>query len=645
MGVLFWTQDAAAVAADIQKQCPASACNAIMRAEEICRRKFLFRDHWEMEPTHKPVRFPGSVQWNAVPFGDPEWTYALNRHTILLNLAKAWCFTGEERFRAAFVELLTDWLDRVPHTPESERTTWRALEAGLRPENWLRAVELFDGSLPAPLLDRMNESLAEHGAFLVREHKAFHRLSNWGAIQSHGLFLIGLWLSRNDWQTLALERLTENLRNAVLPDGVQWEQSPMYHCEVLHAAADTLLLTRRNGIEVPSTLEETIHRMFRALAFWVTPNREILPQSDSDCIDAGDLLAQGALLFADPELAAAAEGTLCEETLWDFGADARTKLDALPKRRPAIPSQALDASGNHILRSGWGRNDTYIHLHCGSLGGGHGHADLLHLDVWHHGEAVLTDAGRYTYVEGAERAWFKSPAAHNTFRVDKTDFTRYRATWEWAEIARPLPTETHFTPQADLLRAGHLGYAAQGITAEREIVFVKPGLLIGVDQITAPADTTHTVEQYFHFGKGQLKSGETSAFWQGANTCAQLHWLAGQTASAYNTPFAPLYNFREEAPALCLRTETGSTAVLPFVLCLGGTCTVELLPVTDGNGRFLPLEDVQAVRITRNSEAVTVIFCHKTGFHDAALLCAGGCVGHGSILVFTPQEANGLCLR
>ena len=135
MGVMLWTQDAAAVAAAIQTHCPVSARNALARAEEICRREFLFRDHWEMEPTHKPVQFSGSVQWNAVPFGDPEWTYALNRHTILLNLAKAWCFTGEERFRTAFVELLTDWLDRVPHTPESEHTTWRALEAGLRPEN------------------------------------------------------------------------------------------------------------------------------------------------------------------------------------------------------------------------------------------------------------------------------------------------------------------------------------------------------------------------------------------------------------------------------------------------------------------------------------------------------------------------------
>lgn len=645
MGVQLWTPEPAAVAAEIQTRCPDSARNAITRAEEICRREFLFRDHWEMEPTHKAVRFEDSIQWDAVPFGDPEWTYALNRHTILLNLAKAWRFTCEEKFRETFEQLLTDWLDRVPHTPESERSTWRALEAGLRPENWLRAVELFGGAISSPLLARMDESLAEHGTFLVREHKAFHRLSNWGAIQSHGLFLIGLWLGRSDWQTLALERLTENLRHAILPDGVQWEQSPMYHCEVLHAAADTLLLARRNGVEVPSNLEETIHRMFHALAVWVAPNREILPQSDSDCIDAGDLLAQGALLFADPELAAAAEGPLCEETLWDFGPNAQAQLDALSKHRQDMPSQALDASGNYMLRSGWGRDDTFIHLHSGSLGGGHGHADLLHLDVWHGGEAILVDAGRYTYVEGSERAWFKFPEAHNTFRVDKTDFTQYRATWEWDSIADPLPTETRFTAQADLLRAGHRGYAAKGITSEREIVFVKPDLLIGVDRITAPEGSSHTVEQYFHFGSGTLEQDGSSVFWHGKQTCAQLHWLGGQSAVRSETPTAPLYNLQHKTPALGLKCSTGSTAALPFVLCLGGTCTVQLLPVTDGNGRLLTPDVAQAIRIIRNGQSVTVIFCHQPGPHSASLLCAENCVGHGNVLVFTPQNPEGFCLR
>ena len=121
--------------------------------------------------------------------------------------------------------------------------------------------------------------------------------------------------------------------------------------------------------------------------------------------------------------------------------------------------------------------------------------------------------------------------------------------------------------------------------------------------------------------------------------------LAGQFAARSALPAAPLYNLQIRTPVLGLKCHTKSTASLPFVLCLGGTCTVELLPVTDGNGLPLASDAVQAVRITRDGQSVTVIFCHKTGAHDAALLCADGCAGHGSVLVFTPQSPEGFCLR
>ena len=572
---------AADAAAAVRQQCPQAAADALARAGEICGHTFLFRDHWEMEPTREPVHFDGPVVWDAVPAGDPEWTYALNRHTIFVHLGRAWQYTGQARYLDAFVSLLGDWLDRVPRTPASENTTWRALEAGLRPENWLRA----------------------------------------------------------------LGRLEENLRHAVLPDGVQWEQSPMYHCEVLHALLDTLLLAERNGIAVPPLLPEKARAMCRALAVWAAPDRTILPQGDSDVIDAGDLLAAGVLLFRDPLLAAAAQGPLCEETLWDFGPDAPARLAALPAAWPDCPSQKLEASGNYILRSGWGREDTWIHFRAGSLGGGHGHADLLHVDVYHGGEAVLTDAGRGTYVDGGLRRALKDPAAHNTFRVDGAGFTCYRGTWEWGPIAQPLPALARFTPLADRLAGGHLGYLTQGAAVERQLVFLKPGLLVGADILRAPDGRPHRAEQFFHFGPGRLTAGESAVLWEGGRTCAQLHWLSGQRAECFAAPCAPAYNRVEDAPALRLDAPaaTGVTALV-WVLSLGGPCQAELVPVSTGAGQPLPPGTAGAVRIRRDGAESTVLFSWQAGSHDAGLLCAGDCTGHGNVLVFTPQCPQGLCL-
>mgnify|MGYP001851840389 FL=1 len=602
---------AAEAAAAVRRQCPQAAADALARAGEICEHTFLFRDHWEMEPTREPVHFDGPVVWDAVPAGDPEWIYALNRHTIFVNLGKAWQYTGQARYLDAFVSLLEDWLDRVPRTPASENTTWRALEAGLRPENWLRALGLFGQGVPEPLCRRIDESLARHGAYLAEAHGPFQRLSNWGAIQSYGLFLIGLWLGRADWQELALGRLAENLRHAVLPDGVQWEQSPMYHCEVLHAVLDTLLLAQRNGVPVPPALPEKALAMCRALAVWAAPDRTILPQGDSDVIDAGDLLAAGALLFRDPLLAAAARGPVCEETLWDFGPDAAARLDALPAAWPETASQALTASGNYILRAGWGKENAYVHFHAGSLGGGHGHADLLHIDVYHGGEAVLTDPGRLTYVDGDLRRTLKGPAAHNTLRLDGVDFTAYRGTWEWGPIAQPLPVRARFAPQADCLAGGHLGYLAQGAAVERRLVFLKPGLLVGADIVRAPDGRPHRAEQFFHFGPGVLTAGADAAFWQGARTCAQLRWLSGQQAACFAAPFARVYNHLDEAPALRLEAPAAGVTALLWVLSLGGPCEAERLPVCTGAGQPLP-----AVAWQYDKEAEAVVIPAPEAFHE-----------------------------
>ena len=640
----LWTKDPAFAAQAVQKLCPEAARAAIERADEICENTFVFHDHWEMEQTHDPVTFDGAIDWSYVPLGDPEWIYALNRHTIFLNLAKAWLYTRNEKYRNAFIGLSGDWLERVPHTKESETTTWRALEAGIRPEFWLRALTLFNDVVPGELRERIDESLSAHGEYLAKTYGAFHALSNWGVIQDHGLFLIGSWLGRADWQALALERLTKNLHSAVLPDGIHWEQSPMYHCEVLHAAADTILVALRNGIDVPPELMYQCHKMCTALSYWVAPNRHIIPQSDSDDIDAGDLLALGALLFDDPTLAAAAKGPVCEETLWDFGMDGLNRLRTMPAARPTQPSVALDVTGNPVLRTGWSEQDTYLHMHTGSIGGGHGHADLLHIDVWYGGEAVLTDAGRYTYKDGDLRYQFKAPAAHNTLRLDGQDFTQYVDTWGWKNPAPPLPQRSCFTPQADYVSGGHMGYLTKGVVVTRRIVLLRPDLVIGVDTLLTSNDSPHKAEQFFHFGSGKVTLEGQIARWEGRRTTAELHWFTGEAVSC-DAPISPVYNLLTQVPALKLTTQITGTTALPFVLSLGGYCTATLLPVFTAYGQELPAGTAHALRISRGDADYTIIFVHKSGPHDGALLCAGGCTGRGNVLLFTPQSPDGLCLE
>lgn len=643
MCTLWADPDSAARA--VAALCPQARQKALERAGEISQGSFVFLDHWEMERVPEPVCFAGKVNWEQSPNGDPEWVYALNRHTIFVNLGKAWRLTGKEEYRNTFLTLLEDWIARVPHTPERETTAWRALEAGLRAENWLRALRLFEGAVPEALLARAEESLREHGEYLCTAYGNFQRLSNWGVIQDHGLFLLGVWFGRRDWQDLALRRLTENLHNAVLPDGTHWEQSPMYHCEVLHGAADTLLVARQNGISVPPELEEKTLAMCRALAAWVMPGRNILPQSDSDVIDAGDLLAQGALLFGDPGLAAAAAGPILEETLWDFGLDAPRMLAEIPPAASGSDSDALPHSGNYMMRSGRDARATCLHLHAGPLGGGHGHADLLHLDVYHQGEGVLVDGGRGTYVEGALRRELKCPAAHNTLRIDGADFTRYLGTWGWADHAQPLPASWVSNPRADYLCAGHLGYLDRGCAVQRKVLFIKPGWVVLADIIRASDDRPHTLQQNFHFGPGTLTLRHNEAHWRGDAAGARLFWMEDCRVSEGSALRAPCYNTLQKTPALELESDFRGDTVRMMVLVLGEqTVAITPLPVRDAWGRELPSTAAQALRLEENGRSSTVILSHLPGAHSAGLLFAGNCAGYGEVLLFQDDLPGGLCL-
>ncbi|HIZ48011.1 MAG TPA: heparinase II/III-family protein [Candidatus Gemmiger excrementavium] len=253
------------------------------------------------------------------------------------------------------------------------------------------------------------------------------------------------------------------------------------------------------------------------------------------------------------------------------------------------------------------------------------------------------DGGRGTYVEGPLRRALKSPAAHNTLRLDDTDFTRYLSTWGWDSPAEPLPAVFRTTPAADYLRAGHLGYLDRGCVVERTVVFIKSGWVVVADMLRTADDRPHTARQYFHFGPGALTREEDAVHWQGQKTDARLFWLSGQTPTLGRGTLAPRYNTHESAPTLTLDTDfTGTTVLLTVVALQDRPARVELLPVTDAAGHILPATAAQALRLTSGPDHSTLLLAHQAP--GAGLLCAGGHAGYGRALLFTHDTPGGLCL-
>ena len=164
----------------------------------------------------------------------------------------------------------------------------------------------------------MEVCLREHAEYLLEVNLPFHRLSNWGILQNHGLLLLGLYFGENGWIQEAVRRLDEESHLQVFRDGTQWEQSPMYHGEVLYCLLDSLLHLKRFDRPAPRRLWEKVRKMVYALAAWCKPDGHMPCHGDSDDIDARDLIAEGAVLFKDGRLKFLAHEVLLEDNLWNF---------------------------------------------------------------------------------------------------------------------------------------------------------------------------------------------------------------------------------------------------------------------------------------------------------------------------------------
>ncbi len=652
----WWCDDYPALTSYCKNHFSRNVAEAIEQADRIRQNTFLFTAKWEMERTNCPVTFRGDVQWDYIPQGDPEWVYALNRHTCFISLGQAYRLTGEERYANKFVNLLQHWIEHTPLTPESTQTTWRTLEAGLRCENWLKSYFCFQDSVSftAQIKEKMISSLKQHGEYLFSTDDGFRTLSNWGILQNHGLFLLGVFLGEKRYIDCALKRLEQELDVQILADGVQWEQSPMYHCEVLHCCLDTLTIAQRSHIAISASMLSKVQSMVKALTCWCKPNGHLLCQSDSDDIDARDLITHGAYLFSSGEFKYQGTIEFDYENLWNLGIEAMEHYAMLEPIQPKQNSCALEASGNYMLRSSLDADANYLHFHCGCLGSGHGHADLLHIDLCVYGEDILVDSGRYTYVNSPIRKELKLPAAHNTVRVGEKDFSECIDSWGYSTLALPTKGEYRFGENYEFLSGGHLGYLTLpggGVYVNRKILYIKPDIYIICDEFYGGGQ--HTYEQFFHFNNlGTVSRYENGVIYRGKQTEAKLlPLMEGLGSELKNTHLSRQYNKLEENVCLKNTLSANGFACLLTVISTSRAgekhdLTAKQLPVRLVNAnKQLPISQAQAVEINKNGEKYVAILCHQEIISEVDLLQAGSYQGYGKTLVFSTKAPKGECLQ
>jgi uncharacterized heparinase superfamily protein len=371
-------------------------------------------------------------------------------------------------------EIVNCWMEE---NPPGKGNGWEPYPLSKRISNLI--VWLLGDSVQAELRAGIEKNLAVQVEWLSRRVEwhllGNHLLANAKALVMGGAYFAGD--SADRWLREGAEILRRELSEQVLEDGGHFELSPMYHALILEDLLDLINLARvypRALAQEEKGWRRTASRMLGWLAQLTHPNGQLAYFNDS---------VQGV----------AAEATALKKYAARLGLE--------EQRMP------LGASGYARLEAG----DTVVLFDLGPVGPdyqpGHGHCDLLSLEVSHKGRPVITNSGVSTYEAGPRRLAERRTAAHNTVRIDQVDQSEVWGSFRVARRANVLDSKTNGSSWAE---AAHDGYRRlNGNVTHRRRVDVKRGSVTIIDRIEGSG--VHSAEIYWHPAIGAVVEVEFDA--------------------------------------------------------------------------------------------------------------------------------------
>ena len=645
---IFGTQGVEKVAEYCRENWQEDTAHVIRAAEDACENTFLFDFRWDMERTWKPVHFADEIDWNLEPWGDPEFVWQFNRHRFLLCFAQAYRMTGDEKYAVHCVRLIEDWISRNASVEEGAGGPWRTLETGLRAEVWLRSLAEISGSgaVDTGFLRRAEECMKLHRDRLMENFQPHKYISNWGVIEACGLLLFSLVLPDSErCLETAVKRLEDAAAVQVLEDGMQWEQSPMYHNEVYQCYLTALWYGERAGVKLPEVFRDTVRKMAYVDYKWKKPDHTQFAQGDSDTTDLRDMITAGAYLLVDGVLKSGGYSHMDYDNAWKFGWTACMEYEELPSEQPDFISAELPFGGNYYLRSGWTQEDNLLHFHCGHTGGGHGHADKLHVDLVIRGEDVLVDSGRYTYTDCIDRYRLKEAEAHNVVLVDGRGFSECTDSWTYRNLCTCAKQQFFDGKKGAFVEGIHFGFWVRDVVVNRKVIWIKPDIYIIADRFLAHWD--HTYESLFHFsghgttelldnGMIHFTGDRAEAYVQFAGPEEEGTLEDTEQSSFYNEKHPnKTYRGRFQGAEYCGRIavinggEKGSTDPVRIE-------TVRLYSEVEQD--YLDPQKAEGLRIIDGEKEYVLFLCYQEVMTPTDILRWENCLGHGNAVLFDRSE-------
>lgn len=406
--------------------------------------------NFNLDPVNN-IDWPVGQHWTKItksgpPRDDIKLVWEASRFSLGYFFARHYVYTNDEKWAAAFWEMLDAWIEQ---NPVNQTAAWGCgQETAFRLMAMLFGVFTTLGSESATL-DRLRkfELLCWQSGKRIRSNidYAISQKNNHAISEALGLWTLGLifteFAESKVWQNQGQKVLASEAKRQIYDDGSFVQHSMNYHRVMLDDYSWAIELGRINQRSLGNVVERKFAKAVNWLYEFVSlqsgrvpnygPNDGawVLPLACSDYLDYRPSLQLAHCVSQDERLLPSS--VYDESSLW---------LGVLSNRdlsKPRIQQPAYTGSGGyHILRS----QESMLMLRAVDYRDRPNQADNMHVDVWFKGENVLRDAGsfRYYHADSKMKSYFYSVRAHNAAQFgDCEQMTKGpRFLWlEWPQVS------------------------------------------------------------------------------------------------------------------------------------------------------------------------------------------------------------------
>ena len=295
----------------------------LIGAKLMMNNSFIFDNTWDMEQCNIPYRI-NPFKWDYTPNGDAEWTFMLNRHEYLNKLLMAYYIEKNDRYIEKLKWFIFNWIDNNEIDIKGGNTI-RTIDTGIRCLAWIEIlIHLIDeNKLTDEEILKIIFSIKDQIEYLKKAYIGKYTLSNWGVLQTTSICSIYLWLNEfledGDLIIWAEKELYEQIDMQVFDDGSHWEQSIMYHVEVLNCSMKFINYSKKLGREIDNDFINKIESMAEYLMYSKSPKSTQEAQGDSDITEVRDVLVKAAVLFNNETLKWASFDNIDLMSIWVLG--------------------------------------------------------------------------------------------------------------------------------------------------------------------------------------------------------------------------------------------------------------------------------------------------------------------------------------